>query len=198
MLVVAVLAVAGASGCSGDDDDKKDAAPVGGAPKATTPAPEPVFGFTISAAEVQFSSPEARPFPEDVKAAVKTSLDTYLANGVVTPLKTGQPPSGLEGVFTAAAGARIAAGQPDRLALLEEGQPVAGEVVQDRADARLTALLDTAGVVTVVVSQFDLAVTVKSKDTTLSIVRNGEVALMLENDVWRIDSFDLSTARDSK
>lgn len=196
--MVTVLAVTGATGCSGGDDEKKKASPSDTTAKTAVPAAEPVFGFAISAADVQFASPEARPFPEDVKAAVKASLDTYLANGVVTPLKTGQPPAGLEGVFTAAAAARIAGGQPDRVALLEEGQPVSGEVVQDRADARLTALVDTAGVVTMVVSQFDLAVTVKSKDTTLGIVRNGELALVLENDAWRIDSFDLSTARDSK
>ncbi len=166
--------------------------------KPTTPAPEPVFGFAISAADVHSPAPQTPPFPEDVKAAVKASLDTYLNNGLVAPLKTGQPPVGLEGVFTGAAGARIASGQPDRLALLEEGQPVSGKVVQDRADAKLTALFDPGGAVAVVVSQLDLALTVKGKGTTLTVVRNGELVLVFEGNAWRIDSFDLRTARDSK
>lgn len=197
LLVVAVLAVAGATGCSGDDDDKA-AAPAGTTTTPSSAAPEPAFGFAISAADVHSPAPETPPFPEDVKAAVKASLDTYLNNGVVAPLKTGQPPAGLEGVFTGAAGARTAGGQPDRLALLEEGQPVSGKVVQDRADAKLTALMDPGGAVAVVVSQVDFAVTVRGKGTTLTVVRNGELVLVLDNNAWRIDSFDLRTARDSK
>lgn len=198
LLVAATLAVTTATACSGGDGEEEKAAPAGTTTTPTTPAPEPAFGFAISAADVHSPAPQTPPFPEDVKAAVKASLDTYLNNGVVAPLKTGQPPAGLEGVFTGAAGARIAGGQPDRLALLEEGQPVSGKVVQDRADARLTALLDPGGAVAVVVSQLDFAVTVKGKDATLTVVRNGELVLVLENNAWRIDSFDLRTARDSK
>lgn len=197
--MAAALAVAGIGACSGGDDDnaaKKD--DKGGAAKPTTPAPEPAFAFTISAADVQSPAPQAAPFPEDLKAAVKASLDTYLVNGVVAPLQTGQPPSGLEGVFTGAAGPRVAAGQPDRIALLEEGQPVFGKVTQDRADAKLTALTDAAGAPAVVAALVDFALTVKGKGTTLVVVRNGELVLVLENNAWRIDSFDLRTARDSK
>lgn len=197
LLVAATLALTGANACSGDDEEEKGA-PAGTTTKATTPAPEPAFGFAISAADVHSPAPQTPPFPEDVKAAVKASLDTYLNNGVVAPLKTGQPPAGLEGVFTGAAGARIAGGQPDRIALLEEGQPVSGKVVQDRADAKLTALFDPGGAVAVVVSELDFAVTVKGKDTTLTVVRNGELVLVFDNNAWRIDSFDLRAARDSK
>lgn len=195
--MAAALVVAGIGGCSGGDDEKKNAGPDSKA-KPTAPAPEPVFAFTISAADVQSPAPQPPPFPEDLKAAVKASLDTYLVNGVVAPLRTGQPPSGLEGVFTGAAGPRVAAGQPDRVALLEEGQPVFGKVTQDRADAKLTALTDAAGAPAVVAALVDFALTVEGKGTTLAVVRNGELVLVLENNAWRIDSFDLRTARDSK
>lgn len=199
ILLVAFLVAAAAAGCSGGGDDKGGkAAKKPGAGDTGKAPPPPVFAFTITAADVQSPVPQAPPFPEDVKAAVKASLDTYLANGVVAPLRTGQPPGGLEGVFTGAAGARIAGGQPDRVALLEEGQPVSGKVTQDRADAKLTALMDPAGAVAMVVSQLDLAVTVKAKGTTLTVARTGEMALVFDNNAWRIDSFDLRTARDSR
>jgi len=194
---VAVLAVA-ATACSGGDDKAGKAKGKPGGAGDTAKAPAPAFAFTITAADVQSAAPQAPPFPEDVKAAVKASLDTYLANGVIQPLQTGQPPGGLEGVFTGAAGARVASGQPDRVALLEEGQPVSGKVTQDRADVKLTALLDPAGAVAMVVSQLDFAVTVKGKGTTLTVARTGEIALVFDNNAWRIDSFDLRTARDSK
>ena len=198
LLVAVVLTALGTAGCSGGDDDnagKKDGANPTAKP---APAPEPAYAFSISAAEVQSAAPQAPPFPDDLKAAVKASLDTYLANGVVAPLKTGQPPAGLEGIFTGAAGARVAAGHPDRVALLEEGQPVSGKVTQDRADLKLTALIDQAGAPAVVTAQVDLALTVKGKDTTLAVVRTGELTLVFDNNAWRIDAFDLRTARDSR
>lgn len=190
------MAISPACSGGGDDKPKKSVPAKPGDPAPA--APVPTFAFNITGADVQAAAPQAPPFPEDVKAAVKASLDTYLVNGVVKPLQTAQPPGGLEGVFTGAAGARVAAGQPDRLALLEEGQPVSGKVTQDRADAKLTALIDPAGAVAVVVSQLDFALTVKGKDTTLAVVRTGEVTLVFDNNAWRIDAFDLRTARDSK
>ncbi|HVE45146.1 MAG TPA: hypothetical protein VNA57_00165 [Acidimicrobiales bacterium] len=196
-MITALLALAGTAGCS-DDDDNSDGPGATAKPGEPAPAPEPAFAFTISAADVRSPAPQAPPFPEDLKAAVKASLDTYLANGVVAPLRTGNPPGGLEGVFTGAAGARLAAGQPDRVALLEEGQPVSGKVTQDRADAKLTALIDGAGAPAVVTALVDFAVSVKGKGTTLSVVRTGELALVFDNNAWRIDGFDLRTARDSK
>lgn len=196
MLVAAALAVLGTAGCSGGDDDKK--AKDTSMAKPAAPAAEPAFAFSVSSADVQSAAPQAPPFPEDLKAAVKASLDTYLVNGVVAPLKTGQPPTGLEGIFTGAAGARVAAGHPDRVALLEDGQPVSGKVTQERADLKLTALIDAAGAPAVVTAQVDLAVTVEGKGTTLTVVRTGELTLVFDNNAWRIDAFDMRTARDSK
>lgn len=198
-LLAAAFLVVAAAGCSGDDDETAKRKDGSGATAEPAPAPPPpAFAFNIKAADVRSPAPQAPPFPEDLKAAVKASLDTYLVNGVVTPLQTGNPAAGLEGVFTGAAGARIAAGQPDRVALLEEGQPVSGKVTQDRADALLTVLMDGAGAPAVVTALVDFAVTVKGKGTTLGVVRSGELTLVFDNNAWRIDAFDLRTARDSR
>lgn len=193
LLLVVALAVAGS--CSDGDDDDKTAA------TATTPEGQPAplagFAFSLTGADVHAANPQAPPFPEDVKGAVKASLDAWLSRGIVLPLRTGQPPAGLEGVLTGAAAGRLVPGQPDRAAVLEEGTPVSGKVTQDRANAKLTALLDPGGAVAVVTAQVDLGVTVKGKGTTLKIARAGEIGLVFDNNAWRIDSYDLRTARDT-
>ena len=180
------------AGCSGGGDDKKNAAG-----QTTTPEGKPAFSFNITAAEVQSPAAQPPPFPGDVLVAVKSTLDTWLANGIAGPLQTGKPPAGLENVFTGAAAGRLAIGQPDRLTLLEEGTPMSGKVKQDRANVKFTALLDAAGAATVVVAQVDFAVTVDARDDKLTSARTGEVTLVFDNNAWRIDAFDLRTARDS-
>ncbi|MEO7836553.1 MAG: hypothetical protein ABIS21_02790 [Acidimicrobiales bacterium] len=190
LLLAALLVVFAAAGCSGGGDD------VGGGKKAGAGAKTGSFAFTLAGTEVQSPAPQPPPFPEDVKAAVMASLDAYLANGVAAPLQSGKPSSGLEAAFTGAAIGRLAVSGPERAALLEEGTPVSGKVTQARATAKLTALMDPAGAVAVVVSQLDFALTVKGKGTTLTVVRTGEMALVFDNNAWRIDSFDLRTARD--
>lgn len=191
---MALIGVAGTPGCSGDDDEKAK----GKETPAGPASPAPAFAFNILAAEVRSPAPQAPPFPEDLKGAVKASLDTYLANGVVGPLSTGKPPAGLDNLFSLAAGVRLAPGQPDRAVMLEEGQPVSGKVTQDKADVRLTALLDPGGAPAVVTAIVDIALTVKGKGTTLTVARGGELALVFENNSWRIDSFDLRTVRDTR
>ena len=153
--------------------------------------------MAITAAEVQAMAPQAPPFPGDVKAAVQASLDAYLAKGVREPLETGRPARGLEAVFTEAAMARLAAPGPDRSAVLEEGDPLTGEVRQDRANATLTALTAPGGEVVLVTAQLDLAHTVVADGRTVAVVRSGEVVLVPYGG-WRIDAYDLRTARDSR
>jgi len=190
---IAVFAVI--AGCSGGGGDQGGA---GG--RTTTPdgKPVPAFSFNITAAEVQSPAAQPPPFPGDLQVAVKSTLDTWLANGIAGPLQNGRPPAGLDNVFTAAAAGRLAIGQADRLTLLEEGTPVSGKVTQDRANVKFTALVNPAGAPTVVVAQVDFAVKVKGKGTTLTSARTGEVALVFDNNAWRIDSYDLRTARDTK
>lgn len=197
LLAAAAVLLGLLGGCSGDD----------GATTAKSNKPDKgrgrapgAFGVTVLAAHVQAMAAQAPPFPDDVKAAVGASLDAYLDKAVVAPLRTGEPAgAGLDGVFTAAALARLASPGPDRAAVLEEGAPLAGKVRQDRANASLTALTGPGGEVVLVTAQLDLAHTVDTEGGagSVAVVRSGEVVLV-PADGWRIDAYDLRTARDTQ
>lgn len=189
-----LLAMVLLAGCSGDGGGGKAAEP---AKKAKDSAAAD-FGVTVVSADVQAMSPQPPPFPEDVKAAVGASLDNYLENAVVVPLRSGKPPAaGLDGVFTAAALGRLSAPGADRAALFEEGAPLSGKVRQDRADAALTALTGPGGEVVLVTARLDVAHTVTSRDQAVALVRSGELVLVPSNG-WLIDAYDIRTARDTQ
>ena len=191
--LVAGSLVAACSSGGGDNPAGSPQTPTTDVTKTDAPAK-----VAVTAAQVQAMAPQAPPFPADIRAAVEATLDAYLAKGVVKPFESGQPPAGLESVFTEAALARLAGPGPDRSALVEEGQPVHGTVRQDRASATLTALTAPGGEVVLVTAQLDLAHTVEVEDDRrVAVVRSGEVVLIPYGG-WRIDAFDMRTARDAQ
>lgn len=187
---LAVLAAA----CSASDGEGEDA----GGRAGDGPGAAAVHAFTLVDAQVQPMAPQAPPFPEDVKMSVAAALDAYLGTAVVGPLVTGRPPASLEAVFTAGALGRVVAPGPDRAALVEEGAPLTGEVHQERADARLTALTAPGGEVVLVTAQVDVGLTVTVADGHVDVVRSGELVLVPDGAGWRIDAFDMRTTRDSR
>jgi hypothetical protein len=193
--LAALVALAVAGACSGDGDGSGTARTTTRDGTAAEPAGQ--FAVTVLSADVQAMAPQAPPFPEDVKAAVTASLDAWLAKGVVGPMRTGTPPAaGLETVFTEPALARLAVPGADRAAVLEEGSPLRGEVRQERANARLTALTAPGGDVALVTVQLDLAHVVEADGASVAVVRSGEVVLVPSGG-WRIDAYDVRTSRDT-
>ena len=193
LAAVATLAVA----CSGGDGDGGSAgsAEEGGGPSGTAKPPE--FAFTITGTEVQAMTAQPPAFPPEVAAKVKAGLEAYLADGLVEPVRDGKAPAGLEQSFTAGALARLTASAGDRAAVLEDGAELKGEVRQDRANAKLTALVDPAGGVPLVTAQIDVAHTVDTGDGDVAVVRTGEFVLVDDGGSWKVDAFDVRTSRDS-
>jgi hypothetical protein len=132
-----------------------------------------------------------------VAAEVKAGLDAWLADGLIEPLRDGRAPAGLEQSFTAGALARLTASAPDRSAVLEDGVALKGDVRQDRANAKLTALVDPAGGVPLVTAQVDVAHTVDTGDGDVAVVRTGEFVLVDDGGSWKVEAFDMRTSRDS-
>ena len=188
-----MVALVGA--CSGGDDGN---GPAQGGAEPTGDPEKPVYAFTVTGTEVQAMAPQAPPFPDDLVAGVKAGLDAYLGVAVVNPLLTGQPASGLEAAFTAASLARLANPGVERAAVLEDGAPLTGEVEQQRADAKLTALTAPGGDVVLVTAQVDMGHTVAAGDSDVEIVRSGELVFVAAAGAWRIDAFNMRTARDSR
>lgn len=194
LAVAAVLAV-GLVACSGGDDGEPGGG--GGEARSSEEVPAPGFEVAVVAAEVHAMAPQPPGFPEDVKAGVKATLDAYLGNGVVNPLRNGEAPTGLERLFTDAALGRLSAPGPDRSALLEDGTALSGDVRQERADVRLSLLTAPGGESVLVTAQLDLAHTIESDGRRVAVVRSGELVLV-PFDGWRIDAFDVRAARDTQ
>lgn len=187
-LAVAVVACSGGGGDGGAGTGGGPAGGEGGGERAA-------FAFTVTGTEVHAMAPGPPPFPDELAAKVKAGLDAYLAAGVIEPVRTGDPPSGLEQSFTAAALGRLSSSAPDRAAVLEEGVALTGEVRQERADAALTALTDPGGGAVVVVARFDMAHTVDSGDAEVAVARSGELVLVDDGGSWKVDAFDVRTTR---
>lgn len=189
--LVLVALVGGCSGGGGTDD--------AGAPGASTTAPA-VFAFALTGTAVEAMSSEPPAFPAEVSAGVKAGLETWLGRAVVDPLRTGRPSSGLDAVFTPPALVKVSAPGPERAAVVEEGTEISGAVRQQRANAALTALTDTAGAVVLVTAQIDLvhSVTTDAAGGTVDVVRSGELVLVAEGGTWRIDAFDVVARHDTR
>lgn len=197
VLVVAMLAAcsSGDDGDSGGGDGPDGAGqPSGGGEGGDGEGP---INFTISEVRVSSMAPQPGPFPEDVWASVAQLLNAYLARAMVDPLRSGEPPGGLEPLFTPPALERL--NGPDRASMIEDRiSPVSGTVSADRANTILTLLTDRGGSPVLVNASLDIVLTVRSDDNAVEVARNGEVVLIQDDHGWRIDSYDMKVARDTK
>jgi len=133
--------------------------------------------------------------PDNVKAGVQSTLDSYLTGGLVGPLRTGQAPAGVEALFgpPAAAGLQSA----DRPSLVEDHPAVLGDVKADRAEATLTPVAAPDGSIALVAAHLDVTLTVTSRTSQLRSTRSADLVLAPLNGKWVIDSYDMSASRDS-
>lgn len=182
LAAVALLLVAA---CSSDRDE-------GLTPVPTTAAPGPV-AFSVTGATVESVELPPPPFPDDVKAAVAATLDRYLQDAVLAPLRSGQPAGDLEPVFTGPARARVDG--PDRAALVDEGLPPAGSVRAEAATVDLAALAGADNAVTVVTAAVDLRLQTSGGEP-VTIARTGHLVLVPEGGAWKVDGYDVRTTRD--
>lgn len=189
VLLASVVAV-GLGGCS----KKEKAAPP---PSLTTTTALPEFRVVVPAVDVQSMKPGPAALPADVKAKVEATLNAYLAKAVIEPLYTGQPPVGLDAVFTPVALARLLPGSPDRAALLEDTRPAEGVLEPEKENASLTALAAQDGSIALVSAAIELNVLFTTTAGRVRYQRSGQLVLIPWADGWRVDSYDVVAKRDS-
>ena len=148
--------------------------------------------LSLRVAGVESVGLPAPPFPDDVKAAVGATLDRYLQDAVLGPLRSGGPAADLGPLFTGPARARLDG--PDRAALVDEGLPAAASVRTEAATAKLSALVGPAGAVAVVTAALDLRLEAGDVDP-VSVARTGHLVLVPAGDGWKIDGYDVRTVR---
>jgi hypothetical protein len=192
-LAVALLLVAPA--CS------KDKADDGAAPKpkrgtttttAATPA-VPTLTFTV----VGTDDNGTKAPDEATMAAVKQTMDGWLAAAVVAPLHSGQPAGDLSPLFTQAALDRLA-DPAVRATLVDEGVPAAKTITAETANLLLTSVAGPDEVVALIGARIDLKVHTVGATHDVDVVHQGELVLVADGPGWKIDSFAVHTARDSR
>ena len=161
-------------------------------PVPTTVAPSP-DGFAVTGVGVESVALPPPPFPDDVKASVLATLDRYLRDAVLGPLRSGRPAGDLGPVFTGRARSRVEG--PDRAALVEEGLPRSGSPRTETATVGLSALAGADKAVTVVTAAVDLRLQSGGEDP-VAIVRTGHLVLVPDGGGWKIDGYDVRTTRD--
>jgi hypothetical protein len=159
----------------------------------TTPPQSSDVAFSVTGATVESVQPPPPPFPDDVKASVAATLDRYLQEAVLGPLRSGGPAGDLGPVFTGPARARVDG--PDRAALVDEGLPAAEPVRAETATVGLAALVGADGATTVVTAAVDLRLRA-GDDDPVTVARTGHLVLVPEGGGWKIDGYDVRTTRD--
>lgn len=190
VLVAVSLAIGGLAACSKDDDEKAS-------PSTTTStalAAPPVIAVQISAIDPNGTQP-----PDDATvAAIRSTLETWLAAAVVGPLYTGQPAGDLSPVFTTAALERLGADPAARSTLVAEGLPPTNRSIEaERANVALSTVAGPDGAVAVVNAALDILVHAVGPTIDVEVNHYGDLVLVQEADVWKIDAFNVTVRQDT-
>lgn len=169
-------------------------------PESTTtiaPAPDQPIAITGRGFELLAVAPVGQAASDAAWAGVLDTLNRYLQSAVLTPLRSGAPAGDLSPFFTTLVAGRVVAGGPDRAAFIDEAvAPVpATDVRSEAAVATLTALAGDDGVMSVVSADLELRLTGRVDGVPLTVLRTGELVLLPEGGIWRIDAWDLKVTR---
>lgn len=195
-VVVAALVVVGSGACSKDkeDDGEKKAAPVTTTTSTALTAP-PTIALQITGLEANGTqAPD-----EATVAAVKATLDAWLAGAVVGPLFTGQPAGDLSAAFTPAALQRVLNDPVARSTMVAEGLPPATtSITATQAAATLSSVAGPDGVPAVIAAGLDILLRATGPTVDVDLNYYGEVVLVPEAGSWKIDAFEVTTKQDSR
>ena len=196
LVLALTVAVGGLGACSKDKDGGGGrAAGTTTAPPATALAAPPTIGVTVTGVDANGTKEP----DEATVAAVKATLDQWIATALVGPLFTGQPAGDLAPVFTPAALERVAADPAVRATLVVEGLPPATtNITAERANVALSSVAGPDEVVAVVGVQLDLLLRAQGPSLDVNVNHYGDLVLVQEADGWKIDTFSIVSAKDSR
>jgi hypothetical protein len=179
-LLLVLFVAAGSAACSKQSEENKPRSP-------TT---------TARLGKISLSVLPAAGTPPPVTEAVKATLERYLADAILAPLRSGGPAPDLGPLFTAETAARV--GGADRPALVSEGLPRAtGGVEGDLTAAAITPLLAGDQVPLVAVS-IDLRLRARDVEgATVKVSHQGQLVLVPDVPSWKISGYDITAVRDT-
>ena len=195
LLAVLALVAVLAAGCSKDDKDDDGASAEKPATTTTAAAGPPTLQFTVT--ETNTNGTKG---PDEAQlAAIKKTLGGWLAAAVVGPLHSGQPAPDLAPLFTPSALERLA-DPAIRATVVDEGMPPATtSITAEVANVLFSTVAGADEVLAIVGARIDLKVHAVGPTLDVDVVHQGELVLAPEPDgSWKIESFALHTARDSR
>jgi hypothetical protein len=142
-----------------------------------------------------------KPAGDDVIAKVQATLDRYVADAVVAPLRTAAPPPDLSAVFTGNVLARITPGSPERASLVDEGFPAASTAITpDAANAVITSVAGPDEVPGLIGVHLDLKIHAVGPTADFDVVHSADFVFIDDADAgeWKIDAFQAHAGRDSR
>jgi hypothetical protein len=178
-LLLAVFVAAGTAACSKQDKKAR--------PASTT---------TARTGKIVLSVLPAAGTPPAVVQAVQVTLERYLEDAVLAPLRSGGPAPDLGPLFTAETATRV--GGADRPALVSEGLPRAvGGVEGDVTTAAITPL-QAGDQVPLVAVAIDLRFHARDVEgATVNVAHQGELVLVPDGTTWKIGGYDMTAVRDT-
>ena len=187
-LLAALACLAATVGACSNGGDKATA----GRP-TTTEVPVRI-AFTTTSFNVEAAADPAPGSADGARAGIEATLNTWLEEGVLKPLRTGQGAGDIGPVFTGAVRERMVA-TTDRGAFVDEGLPPVSGIAAGTATLAMVALSDADGTIPVVTVHLDLTLGGMAEGTPLGVEHTGDLFMVPDGDAWRIDGYDVRATR---
>jgi len=172
---------------------KGDSKAASGRATTTTAVPAPI-GFTVASFDVEAVADPIAGGVEGAQAGIVATLNRWLADAVLGPLRSGQPAGDIGSFFTGPTRERIAT-TPDRAAFVDEGMPPVTGVGAGTASLAMVALADPDGNIPVVAVHVNLTLGGMVEGSPVGIEHVGDLSMLPDGDAWRIDGYDVKATR---
>jgi hypothetical protein len=167
----------------------------GAAGRATTTTDVPVaIAFATTSFDVEAAADPVAGAASGAQAGIEATLNRWLDEAVLRPLRSGQPAGDIGALFTTPTRERIAT-TPDRAAFVDEGIPPVSGVRPGTASLAMVALADPDGGIPVVSVHLDLTLGGTVDGTPLGVEHTGDLFMVAEGDAWLIDGYDVRSTR---
>jgi hypothetical protein len=132
---------------------------------------------------------------DDAANQIMTVVGQYVDQGLVLPVKTGEPAKDVSALFDA--GTQAAITGPDKDVLFENGQPErTGDFKPAAEPVIIVALSDGNGQFVLATAGFNYTAEVGVKGGTLKTTRSISLTFAPENGQWKITGYDTSVIRE--
>ena len=206
-LIVLVLAACSGSGKDTTGISVRTVAPTtttttSGGSSTTKPAPTTttvaggvsIAAPTVSAVATESAAGEEGKLDPTLQSHVLDTVTKYIQLAITAPLAGSTTPVAVDQFLTAQATTALTADR--RAVLTEEGVPAMQSAQATTNTVTITGLVGADSQMGVVSAHLDLVIAGTTNGVASSIKRSGDLTLVPDNGVWRIDAFDMSVERD--